>query len=105
MPRIITKTPQARKDLVANAAYMGEFNERAAYRFLRAVLGDLKRLLDFPRIGAIRQVRNPKMLGLRSWPVSGFRDYLIFYVPTRRGIRVVRIIHGARDLSKIFPPR
>ena len=36
------------------------------------------------------------------WPVASFEDYLIFYRPTKRGIDVVRVLHGARDLRRIL---
>lgn len=37
---------------------------------------------------------------LRSFPVG---DYLIFYVPSKTGITVVRILSGYRDLDKLLP--
>ena len=53
-------------------------------------------------MGPKRDFANPKLANLRVWPITKFRQYLIFYTPTRRGIRVIRVIHGARDLSRIF---
>jgi len=100
--RTVTKTPRARADLVEIAASIGERNEEAAYRFLRAAGKAFLTLAEFPGMGALREVRNPKLAGLRSWPITGFRNYLIFYTPTKRGIRVLRVLHGARDLRQIF---
>src|SRR4051794_8081984 len=102
MTPIATKTPRARKDLVEIAAYIGQFNEDAAYRFLIAAARDFNTLSEFPGLGARRELRNPKFAALRSWPIGGFQNYLIFYSPTRRGIRVHRVLHGARDMTKIF---
>jgi toxin ParE1/3/4 len=103
-PRQVTKTPRARLDLVEIAASIGERNEDAAYRFLRAAGQAFITLAEFPGMGARREARNPKLLGLRSWPITGFGNYLVFYTPTRRGIRVIRVLHGARDLRAILGP-
>jgi len=37
--------------------------------------------------------------GLRSFPVG---RYVIFYRPIPKGIEIVRVLHGARDLDAIF---
>lgn len=34
--------------------------------------------------------------GLRRFPVG---EYLVFYVPADEGVRIVRVIHGARDVT------
>jgi toxin ParE1/3/4 len=62
-------------------------------------------LAQFPGMGARREFRNPKLAGMRLWPITRFPKYLIFYQPTKRGIRVVRVIHGARDVGRIFGRR
>lgn len=53
-----------------------------------------------PEIGAPRQFKNPVLGGLRSWAVKGFEDILIFYVVQPDVLRVVRVLHGKRDLKK-----
>jgi hypothetical protein len=40
--------------------------------------------------------------GVRRTPVTGFEKYLIFYVQVPEGIKVVRVIHGSRDIERIF---
>ncbi|NJR74936.1 MAG: type II toxin-antitoxin system RelE/ParE family toxin [Scytonema sp. CRU_2_7] len=37
--------------------------------------------------------------GLRSIPVN---NYIIFYRPIDNGIKVIRVLHGARDIEKSF---
>ena len=37
--------------------------------------------------------------GLRALP---FRDYIIFYRDEPRGVIVVRVLHGARDIGALF---
>jgi toxin ParE1/3/4 len=55
-----------------------------------------------PHIGAPRQFKNPLLSGLRSWAVKGFEDILIFYVVQTDALRVVRVLHGRRDIKRIL---
>jgi plasmid stabilization system protein ParE len=50
----------------------------------------------------IRTRRNRRLKTMRSWIVRSLRNYIIFYIPTPSGIRIIRILHGARDLDSIF---
>ena len=104
MTRTATKTPAARQDLVEIAVYIGRENPDAASRFLAAAEDAFTRLARFPGMGPRRRLSDPKYEAVRFWPIKGFRKYLIFYTPTRRGIRVLRVLHGARDLGQVFGP-
>jgi toxin ParE1/3/4 len=37
--------------------------------------------------------------------VSVIGKYVIYYRPVEDGIQVIRVVHGSRDLKRIFPPR
>jgi len=37
--------------------------------------------------------------GMRSFPVG---RYVIFYLPLADGSDIVRVLHGARDIERIF---
>jgi len=42
----------------------------------------------------------PELLpNLRSIPIG---NYVIFYIPRDRGIDVIRVLHGSRDLDSMF---
>ena len=45
---------------------------------------------------------NPILAGLRSWAVKGFEDMRIYYVVQDDVLRVVRVLHGKRDINKIL---
>jgi plasmid stabilization system protein ParE len=50
--------------------------------------------------------QNRQLAGIRSIPVAGFRKYLIFHRLEPDGaIRVLAVVHGARDLRKILMRR
>ena len=59
-------------------------------------------LVSRPRAGRAREFRSPRAQGLRSWVVSGFENYLIFYRPQPGGIEVVRFVDGARDIPSLL---
>lgn len=50
----------------------------------------------------MRQFRRHK--NIRSWVVTEFTSYLIFYreLPDGSGVEIVRVLHGARDLDALF---
>ena len=69
----------------------------AGERFLAAVDGTAKQLLAQPELGRCRpEVKS----GLRSWPVEGFGNWIIFYRLEKESLRLVRLLHGARDLPR-----
>jgi toxin ParE1/3/4 len=53
-------------------------------------------------MGRPRRFRHSRLRALRSFRVSGFDDYLIFYSPIPDGIEVYHVYHGARDLERLF---
>jgi hypothetical protein len=38
---------------------------------------------------------------IRIWPIRGFDKFLMVYAVDRRGIGVLRVVHGARDLDAL----
>jgi toxin ParE1/3/4 len=81
-------------------ARIGENNFDAATRFLAALDDDLHKLADMPGMGALRNFRRLKLKGIRSWPVTGFGNYLIFYRIKGPELQALRVIHGARNLER-----
>lgn len=39
---------------------------------------------------------------MRRWPVEGFERTLLFYFPLQRGVDLVRVVHGSRDIAVLF---
>lgn len=70
--------------------------------FLRACNIGIQALAQMPELGRARNFRNPRFSSVRAWPVKGFERYLIFYRPLADGIEILRVIHGARDLERLF---
>lgn len=99
MSRKLVKHRRFKRDALTIYVYIGEQNLDAAERFLQAVDHDAKAIRDMPGIGALRDFESPALHGLRSLPVTGFLNYLIFYLVTDSEVQLLRIIHGARDLE------
>ncbi|HZN69128.1 MAG TPA: type II toxin-antitoxin system RelE/ParE family toxin [Tepidisphaeraceae bacterium] len=81
---------------------MARDNLEAGKRFYDAVLHDMLQLSAMPGMGGQRPSPNPRLKGLRSWPIRGYRNFLIFYLPIENGIDVLRILHGARDVDRVI---
>lgn len=69
---------------------------RCATRTIDTILDRLKVLQTFPAAG---QQRDDLYAGLRSWPIH---MYVVFYTVTVEEIRIVRVLHGYRDVQAIF---
>jgi toxin ParE1/3/4 len=97
-----TISPEAREDLDQIHAYVSEHNPEAADRILGAALATFANLAEMPGMGRSRAFQHAELLHLRFFPVSGFRNYLIFYRSMAAGVQIVRVLHGARDLDALF---
>ena len=101
MARLIVRE-KADADIDEIAQFIANDNLDAGRGFYDAVLHDLQQLAAMPRMGAKRHARDPKLKDLRSWPVGGYRNYLIFYLALDDGIDVLRVLHGSRDVDRII---
>lgn len=91
-------TPAARDDLQAIWSFIANDNPTAADRFLRRLSARMEKIPLAPHMGE-RQDRY--RAGLRSI-VEG--AYVIFYLPTDDAIEIHRVLHGARDIPRLFEP-
>ena len=56
----------------------------------------------YPEMGSPREFENPRLTGLRMWPIKGFLRYLIFYRPFEDGIEIIRVLRGEQDITAIL---
>jgi toxin ParE1/3/4 len=98
--RRIVRHRKFKRDALQIFVYLGERNMEAAERFLQMLNADIKKLADMPGMGTVREFADESLAGVRSLPVSGFRDYLLFYRPGPDRLEALRVIHGARDLER-----
>ncbi len=83
--------------------YMAEFEDpEIGSRFLRATDDTIQLLARHPRIGRVSGVTSRTIEGMRILRIRDFPKYLVCYHVTKRGVEVLRIVHGARDLEHLF---
>ncbi|MGD0893619.1 MAG: type II toxin-antitoxin system RelE/ParE family toxin [Terracidiphilus sp.] len=94
----------AREDILRQYSYFFIENdaERAAERFLASVQSEIESLSEHPTAGSPRFFDNPLLTGLRSWPVRGFPAIRIYYLHSVDELRIVRVLHGKRDVSPLL---
>ena len=95
--------PAAKEDIIRQFRYyLLEEAFDAADKFIDAVDDTIESLCRMPEVGASKQFNHPILAGLRSWGVKGFEDMRIYYVIEGDVLRVVRVLHGKRDINKIL---
>jgi toxin ParE1/3/4 len=100
---IVSKLPAARNDLVEIFYYyISKGTIPTARRFLTQAEATFQRLAGMPALGTRYEPDEPVYAGVRFFPVSRFRVYLVFYRPIAGGIEVLRVLHGARDIHGIL---
>jgi toxin ParE1/3/4 len=95
MPHVVIR-PKAIEDLSEIWAYIAKDSLRQADAFADAIDCEIRDLARHPLIG---RARSELLTDLRGLP---FGRYVIFYLPRKRGIEVVRVLHSARDLGSLF---
>ena len=73
-----------------------------AIRFRDAIRLTVQSLRQNPFLGPHYPLRNPQLRDLRFWPVAGFEAIGIYYLVDSDAIRVIRILHGKRDVRDIL---
>jgi toxin ParE1/3/4 len=83
---------------------IAEDNPQAAEAFLDAIEKASSLLSATPEIGSPRYFSHPELQGLHLLPLRKFEKYLLFYraMKDEEAVEIVRIVHGARDLPKLF---
>jgi toxin ParE1/3/4 len=97
--------PRAWQDIQESAEYLAdEASAEVAERFLNAIDELTHKLAGLPQIGVACHFCNPRLRGVRRFPVAGFEKWLVFYQASDAGIEIVRVLHGARDIASILDP-
>lgn len=73
-----------------------------ARRFHRAVLDAIDALLAMPSAAPPRPTGNPRLAGLRAWPVKDFDEFWVYYLVHDELLTVMRVLHDKRDVAGIL---
>ncbi|MGB7556146.1 MAG: type II toxin-antitoxin system RelE/ParE family toxin [Candidatus Korobacteraceae bacterium] len=102
MPRI-TFSDLAIADVLQQADwYETRADWKLALRWEKAVTSTALSIAKVPRAGAPCTFQADQLSGTRRLPVAGFPKHLLFYQFREDEIRVLRVVHGARDLETLF---
>jgi toxin ParE1/3/4 len=74
----------------------------SATRFLRAAEETFLDLAAMPGMGVATSFDDSEDHDLRRWRIRSFENFLIFYCPIKDGIEVIRVLHGAREIERLF---
>ena len=89
-------SPPARQDLIDIRNFIAKDNRAAARKVLARIRATCRMLAKRPQVGHLRTDLASEPL--RFWPIY---SYLIIYRPDSKPIEIVRVLHGARDISAI----
>ena len=102
MKRLIIRDV-AREDLLDYYDYLSEQGAPlAGARFLQAVEQAFARIREMPGVGNPREVDHPRLAGLRSVAVPGFEVMRFYYVESEDVVRIIRMLHGSRDVKSVL---
>jgi len=96
--------PAARDDILRQFRYylVDQDKPAVAERFLGAVQRTMEKIVRTPHAGAPKRLSHEVLRGLRSWPIKEFEEVRIYYLAHEGGVRVVRVLHGKRDINNIL---
>jgi toxin ParE1/3/4 len=94
--------PAAATDIDEIVDYLAEENPSVAQGFIRDLQKSFDLLTSNPKIGVKRQYRLEALSEIRMFPLKKFSSYLVFYQADDGAIDVVRLLHGHRDIERLF---
>jgi len=90
------RSTDANLDVLELWLHIARHDFKAADKLVDEIEAKCALLAQMPELG---RRRDELQEGLRSFPV---RSHVIMYRPVSDGIFVHRIVHGSRDLSRLF---
>lgn len=95
-------TPLAISDLKGIRDYIALDSPEMAEKYLKKLYDRCISIADFPDSGAELAKRITTKVKYRYIVID---DYIIFYLATDASIRIIRVLHGSRDIESIFKTR
>jgi toxin ParE1/3/4 len=71
-------------------------------RFYESAAETFRLLLVHPHLGRTTQLSNPFPIGTRMLPLKNFDQHVVFYRPVQRGVEIIRVVRGSRDLETLI---
>ncbi|MEC9373647.1 MAG: type II toxin-antitoxin system RelE/ParE family toxin [Planctomycetota bacterium] len=93
---------RAVRDVESQAVFIAAESADAAERIWDAFGMAIEQVAANPGIGKRWETDDSRIAGVRWWSLPGFDQHLLFYCATDQRLDILRVIHGARDLSTLF---
>lgn len=95
--------PRAQTDIEdAFDYYVAEAGFDVGLRFLDGASQTFQLIATKPSLGSPRGWLNERLTGLRSWHVTGFDPYRVFYLATGETVEILRVLHGAQNTDAMI---
>jgi toxin ParE1/3/4 len=91
-------TPRAQRELESALRWIARDNTAAARGLNDAVLAAAGRLGANPHLGDVRPALSTRY---RFWSLTRY-SYVLVYDPATRPVRILRVVHTARDLPRLL---
>lgn len=82
--------------------YIAQSGGKLARRWERAVSSAISEIARRPATGSPCTFRTEALLSVRRITITGFPKHLLFYCSNDEEVFILRVIHGARDLERLF---
>ncbi len=93
----------ARTDLVDHFDFLeANAGMNVAERFLLHAEATFNELARQPGMGAMLKFRSPALDGIRKWRIRNFDNHLVFYMPRKDKVSILRVLHSATDWWKLL---
>ena len=89
-------SPRARNDLLDIWTYIAEDSSKTADAWVARIVETADVLASFPYLGRVRTelIGSPRSIAIES--------FVLFYDVHPNSIRVLRVLHGSRDIPHLF---
>ena len=103
MPRRLRRSRQVIFDLTDHYRYLRTNDANTGERFLDAAESMFRTLGDMPGIGRLWTSGDPRLTRIRVIHLPApFDRHLVFYREDKTRVRILRVLHGARDLGSML---
>ena len=101
-PRLVF-SDAATADILEQAHwYSRQSGKTLAKRWENAVTSAVLRVVNAPAAGRLCAFRPRELRDVRRTTVAGFPKHLLFYQSREEEVVILRVVHGARDLERLF---
>ena len=101
MKRHIEIMPRADSDIDSQFVFFAKQSKAIARKFLKAVNQTIQIIGKSPETGSLAETDDPDDVGLRirSLPIDGFPNHLVYFIAITNGVRIQRVLHSARRIT------